>query len=119
MSITSSELAIMDILWEAGDSIPAGDIIKTLQAEKNWDRSTTRTLLKRLVEKGAVIQEKHQKYQYRAAISRDSFARDQTKGLIDQLFRGSARELVASLVDSSELTEDDLQELRAYLMEKE
>jgi len=117
-SITGSELAVMNILWETGSSVPTKEIVRKLQAEKDWDRSTIRTLLKRLVEKGVVIQEKHKTYQYKAAVSRNNFTKEQTRGLIDKLYRGSARELVVFLVDSRELTEEDLQELRAYLMEE-
>ena len=121
--ISEAELEIMKLLWQEGE-LASGDIVKRLQNERQWDRSTTRTLLSRLVDKGAVLAEKQQaqgsvkeRFVYRADIAEDAYVKTQTKGFIDRLYGGSARDLVAALVDERALSQADLAELRAFFDE--
>lgn len=116
--ITESELAVMKVLWRQEGSLSTNEIVTSLQAETSWDRSTIRTLLKRLVEKGAVSQDKKGVYNYQSIIDESAYVLEQTRGLINRLYQGSAKDLVASLVDHAALSQEDLSALRAYLLEE-
>ena len=115
--ITDSELEVMHVLWEAADALPISDIRRTLQARRGWESTTIKTLVQRLCSKGAVAQEKRNVFYYRALISEKAYNDWATGDLIRRLYRGSAKDLVAALVHSDELTAEDVEELRAMFRE--
>ena len=110
--ISGSELEVMKVLWEAEDALPLTDIRKTLQSRFQWSDPTVKTLLRRLCEKAVVAQEKRKVFYYRARITEDEYNAWAAKDLVNRLFKGSARNLVATLVKSDGLSEEDLGELR-------
>ena len=111
--ISQAELEIMKILWDGNGPVATGSIYRDLS--EKLSRSTVRTLLKRLTEKGAVEEQKLQVLCYLPLVSEEDYRDDQTKSFLDRLYGGSAKNLVASLVQSSELTSGDLEELRNFL----
>ena len=117
--ITDSELGVMHVLWDAPeDALPISDIRRTLQERRGWEATTTKTLVQRLCNKGAVAQEKRQVFYYRALVSEKEYNDWATGDLIRRLYRGSAKDLVAALVNSDELTTEDIEELRAMFREE-
>ena len=116
--ITDSELEVMHVLWEAADALPIADIRRTMNERRGWEATTTKTLVQRLCQKGAVAQEKRQVFYYRALVSEKEYNDWATGDLIRRLYRGSAKDLVAALVNSDELTTEDIAELRAMFREE-
>ncbi len=110
--ITDSELEVMKLLWCAKDALPVTAIREQLQESKGWEPATIKTLISRLVSKGAVLQEKRNVYYYSPAITEKEYSSWATKDLITRIFNGKARDLVASLVNSDGLSQEDLAELR-------
>ena len=110
--ISGSELEVMKLLWRADDALPVTDIREELQRQKGWEPATIKTLVARLVSKGAVRQEKRNVYYYSPLISEKEYNAWATDDLISRLYNGSARDLVAALVHSDGLTKDDIEELR-------
>lgn len=117
--ITDSEFTIMRVLWDAGDALPVSDIRKALERSSSWDSSTIKTLLRRLCDKGVVSAEKKEVYYYKPLVSEETYNESATQSLIDRLYAGSAKNLVASLIDGNKLTEKELAELRTILEEGE
>ena len=113
--ISESELEVMRVLWASPDALPVSEIRKALQAEKHWEATTIKTLVQRLCDKGAVAQEKRDVFYYRPLIGEKEYSRWATNELIRRLYRGSARDLVAALVHTEDLTREDVEELRAML----
>ena len=111
--ISDSELEVMKLLWRAGEALPVTEIRETLQRTKGWEATTVKTLVSRLVSKGALGQEKRNVYYYTPLISERDYNDWATHSPIRRLYNGSARELVAALVHSDGLTPEDLDELRA------
>lgn len=110
--ITGSELEVMKLLWRAEDALPVTEIREKLQASKGWEPATIKTLISRLVTKGAVRQEKRKVFYYSPLISEKEYSAWATSDLISRLFNGRVQDLVAALVNSDGLTQDDLDELR-------
>ena len=110
--ISDSELEVMKVLWEAGDALPVTEIRTALQARRGWEATTVKTLVGRLVAKGALAQEKRNVYYYRPLIGREEYSDWAAQDLVDRLFKGSARGLVAALVRSDGLSAEDIDELR-------
>lgn len=117
--ISDSELEVMKVLWRAGDALPVTEIRETLQREKGWEATTVKTLVSRLVGKGALRQEKRGVFYYSPLISEREYNGWATNDLIRRLYNGSARELVAALVHSEGLTQSDIEELRALFKVEE
>ena len=110
--ITGSELEIMKLLWRAEDALPVTEIREKLQKSKGWEPATIKTLVGRLVSKGVVCQEKRNVFYYSPLITEKEYSAWATEDLITRLYNGSARDLVAALVNSDGLTQEDLDELR-------
>ena len=110
--ISDSELEVMKLLWQAGDALPVTEIRETLQRTRGWEATTVKTLVSRLVSKGALRQEKRNVFYYSPLITEREYNAWATDSLIRRLYNGSARELVAALVRSEGLTQQDIEELR-------
>ena len=110
--ISGAELEVMKVLWEAEDALPLTDIRRALQSRFEWSDPTVKTLLRRLCEKKAVAQEKRKVFYYSPCITEEEYNAWAAKDLVNRLFKGSARNLVAALVKSDGLTEEDIGELR-------
>lgn len=110
--ITDSELEVMRVLWNAGQELPIVDIRKTLEQTSKWETSTIKTLLRRLCEKEVVLVTKKDVFYYRPAVSEIEYNEYTTQSLIDRLYAGSAKKLVASLLGSKKLGDEDIKELR-------
>ena len=112
--ISDSELEVMRVLWEAGDALPITDIRRILQDRKGWEATTVKTLVQRLVSKGVLGQEKRKVFFYRPLVSESEYSDWAVNGMVQRLFRGSAKALVATLVQSEGLSDEDIAELRDY-----
>ncbi len=110
--ISDSELEVMKVLWQAGDALTVTEIRETLQKTRGWEATTVKTLVSRLVTKGVVRQEKRNVFYYTPLLSEQEYNNWATHDLIRRVYHGSARDLVAALVHSEGLTQDDLAELR-------
>ena len=113
--ITDSEVKVMRVLWEAGGELPIADIRKTLEQTSKWETSTIKTLLRRLCKKGVVLATKKEVFYYRPLVSEAEYNEYTTQSLIDRLYSGSAKNLVASLLGSNKLDASDIEELRTLL----
>jgi BlaI family penicillinase repressor len=110
--ITESEVEVMRVLWEAGEPLPVADIRKKLEQSSKWESSTIKTLLRRLCEKGVVVAVKKEVFYYSPIVSEKEYNDYNTKVLIDRLYSGSAKNLVASLIGNHKLERADIEELR-------
>ena len=108
ITVSDSELEILEVLWAAGNALNAGEIRSALDAHKNWERTTVLTLIQRLVKKGALLQD------YTPCIAREEYVRAETRNFVEKFFKGRSRNLAAALVDSEALTRKDIEELRDY-----
>ncbi len=109
-----SELRVMEPLWEEGE-LSAGQLAKKLNASCGWNRNTTYTVIKKLVDKG-LVERREPGFLCRALVSREEVRRRETEGLISRFFGGSRAAFLSAFL-SEELTEDEAQKLRE-LVEK-
>ncbi len=113
--ISQSELDVMDVLW-AKNPLGASEVADGLANHKDWSIRTIKTLLSRLVEKGALsTTTEGRRYLYAPLITKDSYAAGATRRLSDRLFGGRAAPLVMHLAKDDGLSQDDIAELEALL----
>jgi predicted transcriptional regulator len=109
--ISETELDIMAVLW-ADSPLSAADVAKQVPARRDWSPTTVKTMLARLVEKGALAAEAQgRRFLYRPLIERDRLAGAQAGRLVDRLFGGRISPLVAHLAERRDLDPEDLAEL--------
>lgn len=111
--ITEAEVEVLRVLWDAGGELPMADIRKILEEKSKWETSTIKTLLRRLCEKGVVNVAKKEVFYYKPLVTEAEYNEYITKGLIDRLYSGSAKNLVASLMGNKMLNDSDIEELRS------
>lgn len=112
--ISDAELEVMKILWREEQPVPFSDIRTELSRKKGWEKSTIATLLRRLAGKGAVLVQEKEVHYYTSNILKEDYIMAREKSLINKLYEGSARNFVAALCQSGDLTEADIDELKAY-----
>ena len=118
LQISNSEWDVMEPIW-AVDACTAADVIKKLRATHDWNHSTIRTLLARLVEKGALAYDvEGSRYIYRAAVSRQLCVRQEGRSFLEKAFGGDVAALLAHFVAEASLDRKQIQQLRQLLAQK-
>ena len=109
--LSDAELELMAILWTRSP-LAASDIMAAAPIERQWSATTVKTMLARLVEKGALeTKAEGRRYLYSPLVARDSVAADQAGRLVDRLFGGRLSPLVAELAARRDLSDEDVAEL--------
>jgi BlaI family penicillinase repressor len=104
--------AIMAVLWERGEATTA-DVHQALHAERGLALTTIATMLRKMEDKGVVAHRTEGRhFVYRATVSREAVRHSMVGELVERLFGGDARALVAHLVSEHEIDGADLAELR-------
>jgi len=111
--ISNSEVEVMKVLWNAEGELTLTEIRTTLQQTSEWESSTIKTLLRRLCKKGVVEISKREVFYYSPNVSKVEYNEYTTQSLIDKIYAGSAKKLVAALVGSKKLNEKDIKELKS------
>jgi predicted transcriptional regulator len=107
----------MRVLW-AEPGLAATDVHARLWAATAWTQRTVKTLLARLVEKGALTTETDgRRYLYRPTVEEAEYKAGAAGQFIDRLFEGRASDLVAYLADTRGLTDDDIAEIEKLIRE--
>ncbi len=115
LRISQSELDIMNVLW-AQSPLGASEIVEALDNKKNWSSRTVKTLLSRLVQKGALSTETEgRRYLYTPLVEKEIYAGQAARKLSDRLFGGRAAPLVAHLAEADGLSAQDIEELETLL----
>ncbi|WOI54204.1 BlaI/MecI/CopY family transcriptional regulator [Parvularcula sp. LCG005] len=117
MQISPAELEVMKVLWTSAPQT-ASDIAEQIGPKKDWSDRTVKTLLSRLVDKGALRTESEgRRYLYSPVLEQDAYQTKETGHFVDRLFGGRAAPLVAHLANDRGLDADDIAELEALLEE--
>lgn len=88
MRITEAESVVLAALWRRGD-LTFADLIEDVKARSEWGDATIKTLLHRLMQKGAVRSEKTDgRQRYHAVLKRQTFVGDEVGDLVERLFGG-------------------------------
>lgn len=117
MRISSAESLVMEALWRASP-LSAEQIAGQVAEDQQWTEATVKSLLNRLLTKGAVAADKDgRRYLYRPLIARTDYVHAESRGLIDRLFEGRLAPLVAHFSEREALTPEDVAELKRLIAE--
>lgn len=117
--ISDAEWTVMKELWKHSPQT-ALEVTASLHAQTSWSPSTVKTLINRLVGKGALGATKQgREHSYAPKVSESSCVRAESRSFLQRVFGGSMRPMLASLLEEESLSPEDIQELRRLLDRKE
>src|SRR3990170_4164474 len=94
-AISDAEWEVMQVLWAAAP-LTANDVVDQVAARNDWNPRTVKTLLNRLVNKGALGYEAEGKrYRYFPRVSRDDCVRRESRSFLSRVFGGAAGPMLA------------------------
>lgn len=114
--ISDSEWNLMEALWESSPQT-ASEVTKTLRPATNWAENTVRTLLTRLVDKGALKTGENASgtRTYLPAVKREACVRAEGESFMQRMFGGAAKPLLVHFAQNSKLTAEEVNELKKIL----
>ncbi len=118
--LSETELELMQEIWSCEPPVTSAELLRIF-AEKGreWKGQTMSTFLSRLVEKGALEATRHGRTnRYVPIVSPEEYKLLETQHVLDGLYQGSVKNLVAAMYDGKKLSGDDLDELRKWFSEK-
>lgn len=116
--ISDTEWEIMRVVW-AHHPITANEIVEHLsKSDPTWHPVTAKTLLNRLVKKGALgYDQDGRAYVYRPLVEERDCVSVETNSFLDRVFAGSLKTMVSHFVEEKKLSDKQLEELRRFLGE--
>jgi BlaI family penicillinase repressor len=117
-ALSPAEWEVMKTLWDQGP-LDARGVFSALPDGHDWAYQTVKTLLSRLVAKGAADYDQvGNSYLYRAAVPRDQMTRQEVRSVFDRVVGAAVSPVLAHFIDEADLTADDIRELQRILTEK-
>ncbi len=116
--IADSEWRVMRILWEHGP-LTANEVVHKLSGEVKWKSRTIKTLISRLVKKGAVsFRDEGTRYRYSAAVRESECIRSETQSFIRRVYQGAMKPALAAFLEGTDLSPEEIDELQDILAQK-
>jgi len=117
-SLSNAEWEVMKTLWDRGP-MAARDVYAALPDGHGWAYKTVKTLLSRLVAKGALDYEQiGNSYLYRPVYTREQLTRKEVKGFIERVLDGSLSPILAHFVEESRLSDGEISKIKRLLNNK-
>lgn len=111
VKLSDAEFEVMKVIWEKNEATSL-EIIEKLK-DKNWKDTTIRTLINRLLKKGAisVSKENKRKYIFFAVINENEYKKEATKNLVKKFYNNSISDLITEYSSKSNIKIDDINEI--------
>jgi predicted transcriptional regulator len=117
MSISAAESRIMEALWRRSPRT-AEEIVADVAGPQGWSEPTVKSLINRLLTKGAIAAEKAgRRYLYRPLVDREAYVSQESRGLLERLFGGRIAPLVSHFSQTNQLSPEDVAELKRLIAE--
>lgn len=114
--IPQSELEVMKVIWENEEPVSSKIVTTKLEEVKGWKRTTTLTLLSRLVEKGFLEADKTRRLTYYTSLVPESeYLALESSHFFNKIFGKSLTSLVSTLNSNNDINEEDLKELEEWI----
>ncbi len=107
------ELNVMEMLW-SNQSLAAKDIAKIIKDYVGWEKNTTYTVIKRLIDKGAIVRE-DPGFLCKANITKKEVQQIETDALLAKLFNGNLSQFFTDYLAYQKFEPEEIRELRRIL----
>jgi BlaI family penicillinase repressor len=116
--LTEGEWAIMQAVWD-NEPCAAPTVQELLQRQKGWHYSTVKTLMDRMVTKGLLSAEKIRNLTlYRSAVTRKQAQKGEIMRAVKRAFDGALTPMMQFLVDTNQLSQEQLKDLEVLIRRK-
>lgn len=116
--ISDAESHVMEVLWRAPGPVVAEQVVVALHETQHWQTATVKTLLNRLLKKGAIAAQKDgRRFLYSAILAREAWLARESESLVQRLFGGRIAPLVAHFGSQRKLSQADIADLRKLIDE--
>jgi BlaI family penicillinase repressor len=114
-ALSPAEWEVMKTLWDHGP-LAARDVFAALPKDHGWAYQTVKTLLCRLVAKGAVEYDQvGNSYLYRASVLREEMTRQEVRGVFERVVGAAVSPVLAHFIGEADLSDDDIRQLQRLL----
>ncbi|MBQ4546875.1 MAG: BlaI/MecI/CopY family transcriptional regulator [Oscillospiraceae bacterium] len=111
--LNNSQIKVMQLLWENG-ATTAKNLCLMAAERYEWNKNTTYTIIKTLVEMGAV-ERSEPDFLCTPLLSLEEVRRTETKGLVDKFFHGSASAFFSAFLEDENISEEELEALKKII----
>jgi len=109
---TPGELEVLKILWEEG-ALTVREVMEILNRRRERAYTSVMSLLNVMTDKKLLKRKPHGRaFLYEARVARERTLGQMVGDLLGRAFEGSARDLVAHVLDASNPSEEELMEIR-------
>ena len=117
--ISEAEWDVMKVVW-ANSPCTSNQIIEALEDNKAWKPKTIKTLISRLVNKNVLgFKEEGRRYLYYFLISENECVEVENQTFLSKVYNGALKTMLVSFIKESDLTREDIEELKRILDERE
>lgn len=121
-ALPDAELDVMMILWDIGRPALASEIHRELSKRRRSSKTAVHVLLDRLAAKGYVrLDTVDAPVPYKLAvplIEREEYRSAASESFISKVFAGRWQSLIANLVDSGQISDEDIEEIEQIISGK-
>ncbi len=117
MKLSDTEWTVMNQVWRRSP-VSARDVLEAVESETEWAYTTVKTILSRLVDKGALhVRKRANTSLFQPRISREKARRSAVKSLLEKACDGTFDALVLHMMTEERLSAQDRKKLAAMLAE--
>ena len=85
MQVSEAEAVVMEVLWRR-HPLSAEEVVTALAGRSEWAEPTVKTLLNRLLNKGAIRADRDgRRYFYAPVLAREAWIAQQSEGFVDRV----------------------------------
>jgi len=118
-NISDAEWEVMKICWLKTAPCTANEIVKALEQSTDWKPNTVKTLIGRLVKKGAIgFKEEGRVYIYTPLVTEEECIQAKSKSFLARVFGGALKPMLVTFLQEEKLSQDDIEELKQFLEER-
>lgn len=115
MKLSDAEWTVMTVLWRKSPA-SAREVLEAVEGETKWAYTTVKSLLARLIEKGAVRAWKRANTSlFEPLVSRDAARKSAVRSLVERAFDGAFGSLVQHMIKTERLSEAERRRLAEML----
>jgi predicted transcriptional regulator len=116
--LSETETEVMCKIWELASPVTTTQLRSVFEESKNWKPSTIATILLRLIEKGFLTKDSHDKtHVYSAKLTFADYQKTTTQHLLHKVFNGNIKDLIAAWVDDDAISKKDVNDLKDWFNE--
>ena len=116
--ITEAEYEVMKIVWKYAP-INTNEITEKLLATSSWSAKNIQTLIKRLVNKGALTYEKNSRvFVYTPLVKESEYISQESNSFLNRYYDGDITAMLSAYIENDKLSETEIETLRSLLSKR-